>query len=188
MSWNRRNKNTVFESWTAEHRRQSKREFVSNFYCVLNWLTMLGASGDAASPSATQEFHKILWNPKVHHRVHKSQPSVSIRRQWIQTIPPHPIPLRSVLILSSHLCLGLSRSCPAHLILLDLICVVTFSLIWIFSHYDPSAPTKCIYNLKSDKNWRTNKNWGDDMFWLSEKHLPVAYFNWISTLMFSHAC
>jgi hypothetical protein len=27
--------------------------------------------------------------------------------RWIQSIPPHPISLRSILIFSSHLCLGL---------------------------------------------------------------------------------
>ena len=53
--------------------------------------------------AASQEILGILWNLKVHYHTH---PSLS----WaspIQSIYPHPTYWRSILILFTHLCLGL---------------------------------------------------------------------------------
>jgi hypothetical protein len=44
-------------------------------------LTELSRSWEAASCAATQELPSILWNPKFHHRVHKSPPLVPILSQ-----------------------------------------------------------------------------------------------------------
>jgi hypothetical protein len=62
----------------------------------------LNPSWEAASSLGTQELPNILWNPEVHHRVHKSPRLVPILSQ-IYPIHTTPFSLRSILILSTHL-------------------------------------------------------------------------------------
>jgi len=98
-------------------------------------------SWEANWSAASQEIPRILWNPKVHHRTHKRTPPVPILSQLH---PVHtPTSRRSIIILSSHLRLGLPSgllhsgfptktlytplpspiraTCLAHLIVLDYI-------------------------------------------------------------------
>ena len=56
--------------------------------------------------SASLEIH-ILWNTKVHYRIHKRPPTVPIRSQLEPVHTPTPTSWRSILIVSSHLSLEL---------------------------------------------------------------------------------
>jgi hypothetical protein len=64
-------------------------------------------SWEANSFSASQIL-RVLWNPEVNYRIHKSPPPVRILNQLNPVHAPHPTYGRSILILSSHLRLGLS--------------------------------------------------------------------------------
>ena len=64
-------------------------------------------SWEANRFSASQEISLILWNPEVHRRIHKCPPPFSTLSQLDPVHAPHPTFWWSILILSSHLYLGL---------------------------------------------------------------------------------
>jgi len=74
---------------------------------LLTYSVKQSPSWEANRFSASQEIPRILWNPKVHYRNHKCPPPVHILGQLDPVHTPHPTSWISILILSSHLCLGL---------------------------------------------------------------------------------
>jgi hypothetical protein len=66
---------------------------------------------EANSHSANQEIPRLLWHSKVYYRVHRGPPTVPILSHR-QSNNSYPISLRSILILSSCLRIGLPSALP----------------------------------------------------------------------------
>ena len=65
-------------------------------------------SWEANKFSVSQDIPRISWNPTVHYRIHKCPPPVLILSHFDPIHTPHLTSWRSIVILYSHLCLGLT--------------------------------------------------------------------------------
>jgi hypothetical protein len=77
------------------------------------------------------EISSILWNPKVYYRVQRALHWSLSWARLIQSVPSHPISLTSILILSTHLRLGLLSSTP---------CSQTHHVRWVPCHHGMARP------------------------------------------------
>jgi hypothetical protein len=88
-------------------------------------------SGQADRSSTSQEIPRILWNPKVHYRIHNSPPPAPIQSQINPVHAPQPTSRISALILSSNLRFGL-QSVP-RTIQVVITCTVFEIVSWILN-------------------------------------------------------
>ena len=75
---------------------------------LLTYSMVQSPSWEANWFAASQEIPRISRNPKVHYRPHKRPPPVSTWASPMQSMYPHPTSWRSILMLSTHLRLGLT--------------------------------------------------------------------------------
>jgi hypothetical protein len=66
-----------------------------------------GLPENLTGPQLLKELPTISWNPKVHFHIHKSLPHVPVLSQINPVHAPHLTSLSTILMLPSHLCLGL---------------------------------------------------------------------------------
>ena len=79
------------------------------FYYLLTYSMEQSLSWEANWFAASQEIHRILWNPKVHNRTHKRPSTVPILGQ------PNPVPIPTSHLLEIHPNLYLVNSLAAAL-------------------------------------------------------------------------
>ena len=133
--------NYTFLIWRLVTTAHIRVMFHSDSTYLLTFSMEQSPSWEANCSAASQEIPQILWNLKAHYRTHKCMPPLPILSQLHPVPTTPPTSWRSILILSSHLSLGLPNglfpsgfptrnlctslrssiraTCPTHLILLD---------------------------------------------------------------------
>jgi hypothetical protein len=150
-------------------------------------------SWEANSSSASQEIPRILWNPKVHYRIHmRSLPPHILSQINPFLAPPHLI----ILILPPHLCLGL----PSGFFLLGFphknpVCISTHP----HTYYIPHPPisflfTRIISGEELVKHLLRMKDVENNLFILHSQILSISVLCKYSVMLivigslWSHCC
>ena len=98
-------------NWTACCEQENAMFLSRDTYHYLHICSMkYSAASEANWFSASQEIPRIVWNPKVQYCLHTCLSACHLSlssASSIQSMPTHPTSWRSILILSSHLRLGL---------------------------------------------------------------------------------
>ena len=97
---------SLYQNIINNHTVNSLCYWYLNIYLIAHSMEH-GLSWEANRLSTSPEISHILWNLQFHYCVYKCLPPVPILSQINPVHASHPTSWRSILILSSHLCLGL---------------------------------------------------------------------------------
>jgi hypothetical protein len=133
----------TFRVWKCSLNRFSSFVLLVTYKYLLTYCLEQSPSWEANRFSASQEIPRILWNPNVNFPIHKCPAPVPILSQIIPVrTPPYPTSLRSILILSSNLRLGLASGLfPSGFL--------TKTLVYIFPPYVLHAPPVSFFSIWS---------------------------------------